>query len=391
MTIYLLTPDPKTKEVEAIEATLKDIIPELRKIGKLEEIAAELNAKPGKKVIVIFVSPFLPAGGIDTFIDISRRYLENVFFILVSNEISTIDYKRLIRSGGADWVAASSAPQEIPEIIHKQNVRSNSEPAASGTKAKPTIVSFLPSAGGVGNTTIALEVALHIKLAKTSRNWKICYIDLDFQTSRVCDYLDIEARLQIHDLIDQPERLDEQLFELFRSHHSCGLDVFAAPRSKIDPCQINVGALDVLFEMILEKYDFIVLALPPPWFSWTAPTLENSDAVIMTGINSIPCLRQMRTTLDAVRGTNAPPSQVAIVINRVTRNLFGRIKRQQHVESVLAKENIFYVREDPQAVERANTGIPAALGGAGRSVKDFAKIASFCAGVKQTAARKIVG
>jgi pilus assembly protein CpaE len=391
MTTYLLAPGPKTKEAEAIEAQLKDTIPQLRKIGKLEEIAAEINAKAGGKIIVIFVSPFMPAGGIDSFIDISRRYREKVFFILVSNEISAIDYKRLIRSGGADWVAASSAPQEIPEIIYRQNARSDSEPAASGAKAKPTIVSFLPSVGGVGNTTIALEVALHIKLAKTSRNWKICYVDLDFQTSHVCDYLDIEARLQIHDLIDQPERLDEQLFELFISHHSCGLDVFAAPRSKIDPCQINVSALDVLLEMILHKYDFIVLALPVPWFSWTVPTLENSDAVIMTGINSIPCLRQMRTTLDEVLGTKARPSQVAIVINRATRNLVGRIERRNHVENVLAKENIFYVREDPQAVERANTGTPAALGGPGRSVKDFAKIASFCAGVKLMAARKTVG
>ncbi len=43
MTIVLLTSDAKTKEVKAIEANLKGAIPELRKIGKAEEIAAEIS------------------------------------------------------------------------------------------------------------------------------------------------------------------------------------------------------------------------------------------------------------------------------------------------------------------------------------------------------------
>jgi MinD-like ATPase involved in chromosome partitioning or flagellar assembly len=139
--------------------------------------------------------------------------------------------------------------------------------------------------------------------------------------------------------------------------------------------------------MILEKYDFIVLDLPVPWFRWTVPTLQNSDAIILTGINTIPCLRQMRMTLDAVLGVKASSSQVAIVMNRVTRRLFGGIERQGHVESVLAEKNIFYVHEDRYAVDRVNTGTPAALGGSGRHVKNFTKLASFCAALKQEAAR----
>ena len=250
---------------------------------------------------MIFLSPSLPAEGINNIINISIRYRAKVFFILVTNEISASDYKRLIRSGGADWVAAGGSLQEITEIIYRQTtIRPDSADVSSQNKSTPTVVSFLPCMGGVGNTTIALEVALNIKLAKPSRSWKICYVDLDFQTSHVCDYLDIEARLQIHEIFDRPERFDEQLFELFVSHHSCGLDVFAAPRSKLDLCDVNIAALDALLEMILERYDFVVLDLPVPWFSWTGPTLENSSAVVVTGINTVPCLRQMRATLDAV-------------------------------------------------------------------------------------------
>ena len=146
-----------------------------------------------------------------------------------------------MRSGGADWVAAKGSLQEIPELIYKKNYPTDAPLQAGQNDNRFVLANCM---GGVGNTTIALETALRIKLAKASRSWKICYLDLDFQTSHVCDYLDIEARLQIHDILDRPERLDEQLFELFVSHHSSGLDVFAAPRSKLDPCEIDAAVLD---------------------------------------------------------------------------------------------------------------------------------------------------
>jgi pilus assembly protein CpaE len=273
--------------------------------------------------------------------------------------------------------------QEIPELIYKQNL-----PSVTYTQEviKPTIVSFLPSVGGVGNTTIALEAALSMKLAKATRSWKICYIDLDFQTSHVCDYLDIEARLQINDILDRPERLDEQLFELFVSHHKSGLDVIAAPRSKLNPCDVDTAVLDPLLEMVLEKYDYVVLDLPVPWFSWTIPTLENSNAIILTGINTIPCLRQMKATLDEVVKVKGTSSEVAIVMNRIGRGLLGRFQRRKHIDQVFPKESVFYVAEDPRAIERVNTGSPAAQGEG--QAKHFAKITSFCTSLRQQGSKR---
>jgi pilus assembly protein CpaE len=390
MAAYLLTVDSAINkdQVQAIEAKLKSVVPEVRKIGKIEDIAAEISGKVGAKLFVIFVSPEISGDGIDKLINIANRYRQRVFFILVSNEISGTDYKRLIRSGGADWVAAKGSLQEIPELIYKQNLPTET-PVQEVTN--PTIVSFLPSMGGVGNTSIALEVALRIKLAKATRSWKICYVDVDFQTSHVCDYLDIEARLQINDILDRPERLDEQLFELFVSHHKSGLDVIAAPRSKLNPCEVDTAVLDPLLEMILERYDYIVLDLPVPWFSWTVPILENSDAVILTGINTIPCLRQMKSTLDEVVKTNAMSAQVLIVMNRINRSLLRRVQRRGHIDRVFPNENVFYLDQDPRAIERVNTGTPAALGQGQGEGKNFAKITAFCTNLRQTSKRKTVG
>lgn len=384
MAIYLMVPDPSNDQVAAIQERLQKIIPEARKITKVDDVADEIKKFPQRRNVVIYVVPSISSDGITQLINISTHYHQRIFLILVSNEISATDYKRLIQSGGADWVAATSKLEEIPELIHKQTVGYPTSNSAEA-KTKPVVISFLPSVGGVGNTTIALEALLQIKHDKAYGRHKLAYVDLDFQTSHVCDFLDIEPRLQIAEIFDRPERLDDQLFELFISHDKSGIDVFAAPRSKLDPCEINIEGLDALLGMVQRRYDFIFLDLPVSWYSWTVPIIENSTAVILTGVNTIPCLHQMRATLDMILKSKTPSAQVAIVINRITRGILGRVKRQRHVKSVLTGESIFYVREDPLAINRVNTGTPLARGGTGKSSKDYINIAVFCTKVQSRA------
>src|SRR5262249_34976395 len=132
---------------------------------------------------------------------------------------------------------------------------------------KPSVtIGFVPTAGGVGNTTLTVEVAAYLKTNKRTLDRKICIIDLDFQTSHVCDYLDTEPRLRIEEISNAPERLDDQLFELFRSHHASGIDVFAAPRTKFASENLNINALDALFSMITSRYDLVLIDFPVVWF-----------------------------------------------------------------------------------------------------------------------------
>src|SRR5262249_14678578 len=143
---------------------------------------------------------------------------------------------------------------------------------------RPAAISFVPSAGGVGNTTLAAETGIHLKSDKATRQRHVCLVDLDFQSSNVCDYLDIEPRLQIQEISTDPERLDAQLFDIFISHHGSGLDVIAAPRTKFEFCSLDVLALDTLFSIASTRYDLILIDLPLAWFAWTPKIIEASDA-----------------------------------------------------------------------------------------------------------------
>ena len=386
MPTYFLSTNISPEQSSGIERNIKSVIPDLIKIANFEDIAKDITNYKNAPVYILVAGPADNAAYIDRFVEIATQQRGRYFFVLISADISTSNYKRLVRTGNADWASVAGAPQEIAEIFAKRRSAPTLVEKAPSEPEKPTTVAFLPSAGGVGNTTLVSEIGVWLKLQKVNKEHRICAIDLDFQTSHICDYLDVEPRLQIQEISDYPDRLDAQLFDIFVTHHSSGLDVFATPRSKFDHATLNVAALDALFGIIAKRYDLILIDLPVTWFSWTVDIIANSNAVILTGINTIPCLRQLSQTLAIVRDArpNSAQDTVAIAINRCDRTLLGGVERRQHVESVLGGEQVFYVSNDPTAmVESANTGIPLAQSsGSRKTIKEISAIAEYCVGIR---------
>jgi pilus assembly protein CpaE len=387
MSFFVLSAEPGTDRSTATEQRLRAAIPGLREVKHIEDaLRAELPAEGPNHLFLI--APPRDAASLSKLADMAARCRDRLFFVLIGGELSASDYKSLVRTGGADWLPADADVQEILDLVSARQMRSR--PDAPGT-ARPlpgrAAVCFVSSAGGAGNTTLAVEVGAALKIAKSGRDTSICIVDADFQNGHVCDQLDIEPRLKIEEISSDPERLDAQLFEIFISRHASGLHVFAAPRSKLDPCGIDVGALDRLFDMISARYQLILIDLPVTWLAWTPQIISASDGIVVTGLNTIPGLRRLAGTVTAVREVARPSVPIAVAVNRCQRRLFGRIARRHHVESVLAGEQVFYVGEEPTVLESANTGTPLAISRGSRGfTRDIARIADFCLQVKTKAA-----
>lgn len=387
MAIFLLRGNAKAEERSAIEIGLRASIPDLIEVASFNRVFAQKpSAERGEPAIVLVAAPPGDHSYFDRLVEVAAQYRNEIFLILISDEIAASDYKRLVRTGGADWASAKAGPAEVIEIIarRQQQVRTPAVTAVRPDDSRQSVtISFVPSAGGVGNTTLALEAAVYLKTNKKTQQRKICVVDLDFQTSHVCDYLDSEPRLRIAEFSGVPERLDDHLFESFTTRHSSGIDVFAAPRSKFSSDNLNIDALDALFNMIAKRYDLVFIDHPLTWFSWTSQVIAASDAAIVIGLNTIPCLRQISETLALIRSSGSTALQIGIVLNRCERTLFGSVARRKYVHRALADEQVFFVTLRPEAVESVNMGLPMMLGAsAGKLRKEYAALAGFCAEVK---------
>jgi pilus assembly protein CpaE len=352
---------------EQLERSLRKSVPQLEHIDSLEQLQDKLLSD---RCYLLF--PFSDAS-IDQLIDLAAKGRDDLFFIFIGDEIAASDYKRLVRTGQADWVSARGAQQEILDVIAQHKHAPNAKTSGRG---ELVVVSFLPSGGGVGNATLAVETAVQLKTHKATKGLSVCLVDLDFQTGHVCDLLDIDARLKVAEISHSPERLDAQLMDLFVSHHPSGLDVVAAPRSKDPYSELSIAALDALFAMLSQRYDIVLVDLPVHWFGWTRQILSASNLTIVTGSNTIPGLRQVVDAVKTAQGLDHPPAQVAVVLNRCKHSLFGGVVGRRFVKRVLVSQRVFYVREDAAAAKQsANTGVPVSIGTPlSRISKDVAKL-----------------
>ncbi|HZZ23745.1 MAG TPA: AAA family ATPase [Roseiarcus sp.] len=385
MAIYLTQEGGDEAKVDEIEGKLKSTIPDLKRVPSLEAIDPK-SVKGADRSIVLLVASTPKHANVENLIDVVSRNPRNLFFIVVGGDISARDYKRLLQCGNADWVAEGGLPQEILDIVGRVSAPARDD----GAVESPVVVSFTPSAGGVGNSTLAIETAIHLVKDKSNKSSMVALVDLDFQSSHVCDYLDIVPKFQFEEIVAAPDRLDDHLLCAFISHHPSGLDVLAAGRSRFHARDLSVEALSALFDRMAQRYSTIIIDLPLSVHSWTLPLLAASKGILVTGLNTIPGLRQIEETLRALREEASITAQMRLVINRCDFSFFGKVARADHVARILGKETRFCVRNAAVAVECVNVGTPITLAyPSDKSVKDIAAISAFCAGLHAASRRSI--
>jgi pilus assembly protein CpaE len=384
MAIYLTQGGDDETKVDEVEDKLRSAIPDLKRVSRVEDIDQK-SVNGADRSIVLLVATALEGAKVDSLIDVVRRHPRNLFFIVVGGDISGRDYKRLIQSGNVDWVAEGALPQEILDIVGRLKTPARDDVAVDS----PVVVSFTPSAGGVGNSTLAIETAIHLVKAKSNKSAKVALVDLDFQSSHVCDYLDIAPKFQFEEIVAAPDRLDDHLLSAFISHHSSGLDVLAASRSRFHARDLSVEALSALFDRMAQRYSTIIIDLPLSVHSWTLPLLAASKGILVTGLNTIPGLRQIDETLRALRTEASVTAELRAVVNRCEFGLLGRVARGDHVARILGEEKRLLVRNARVAIECVNVGTPISLAHpSDKSVKDIAAIAAFCAGLNAVPLRR---
>src|SRR5262245_50184855 len=121
MHIYFFTAGTESDELKELESRIRSTVPSLRKLANLDTVIGAraqdgASASDDQTCIII---PVLTGTSFDRMANIAEREHRGIFFIFVSTEISGSHYKRLVRSGGADWVSIQGAPQEILDVISR--------------------------------------------------------------------------------------------------------------------------------------------------------------------------------------------------------------------------------------------------------------------------------
>ena len=206
--------------------------------------------------------------------------------------------------------------------------------SAGGETIEAQIYTFLPAAGGVGVTTLAIQTALSL-LGGKGNAASVCLIDLDFQHGTCIDYLDLEPRLDLSEIEPRPERLDRHLLEVMLSHHNSGLAVIAAPNRPAEMRSFDPLVVTRLLDLVSANFDYVVIDMPRTWFSWTDNVLQGSNKLFIVSEMTVPGLRLAKQLLSAIRERLGESSNPQVLVNRFEQRMFTPGLRRADIEKAL--------------------------------------------------------
>jgi pilus assembly protein CpaE len=238
--------------------------------------------------------------------------------------------RRLMQMRVADFLQKPVAPVELVRTCARV-----AKSPAGGEPKEAQIFAFLPSVGGAGVTTLAVQTAMLLLKSAPRGSTATCLVDLDFQHGACADYLDVEPRLNLNEIEPRPERLDRQLLEVMLSYHASGLAIVAAPNRPAEMRSFDPVVVTRLLDLVSAHFEFVVFDMPRTWFSWTDSVLLGSNKVFIVSETTVPSLRQARQLIDAIRERLGDGSAPQVIVNRFEQKLFSGGLRRADIERAL--------------------------------------------------------
>ena len=271
----------------------------------------------------------------------------HAYLVYVSDSIDPDIYKQLLRTRAADWSKWEFVSLELPDLIKQMP----GDDVPLGPSAK--ILSFFPSKGGVGNTTLAIEVAISLAMMRNRGGARIALLDLNLDGGTLADALDIEARFDLHEIASHPERLDNQLIDVFASRHSDRLDVFATLPRRATNGDIAPQMIFAVLDLLASRYDVILIDMPNQHLQWNDNLLLGSDVVILSGTSTVPALKQLHAKLALLAELKISDSKIAVIVNQCEKSLLGQVVRRKEIDRALPGRQLFFIRDDVATVRAA--------------------------------------
>ncbi|MFL4979839.1 MAG: CpaE family protein [Xanthobacteraceae bacterium] len=250
--------------------------------------------------------------------------------IVVTQAFSEAVARQLLQVRVADFLVKPIAPVDLVRAC----ARVAQEAAGSEVK-EAQIYTFLPAAGGVGVTTLAIQTALLLLRMGQRSGASTCLVDLDFQHGACADYLDLEPRLDLNEIEPRPERLDSQLLEIMLTQHASGLSVIAAPHRPAEMRSFDPDVVTRLLDLVSTRFDHVVIDTPRTWFSWTDNVLIGSNRLFIVTESTVPGLRYAKQLVTAMNERLGDAVQPQIIVNRFEQRMFGPGLRKADLKQAL--------------------------------------------------------
>lgn len=223
-------------------------------------------------------------------------------------------------------------------------------------KAPGKLVSVVGSAGGVGCTTIATNLAVELAdLVGPSR--MVAIVDFDFRFGHVATLLDVHGQFTVADLCTTPEHLDPQMVTKALIKHESGVHVLRRPHTFAQAEMITAAHCANVLTTLQEMCAYVVVDGPTRHDPGGRSVLDAADQIFLVLQLLVTSVRNADRMIQELGAQGFNTDRIQLVCNRMGRES-AHLDMEQ-VEGILNRKFLLTIADDWKSVSRSiNIGQP---------------------------------
>jgi pilus assembly protein CpaE len=314
--------------------------------GNLSQVQSQFGTGARPHVLVADLRDDIEAS--ISSIEVLRKDGFNGAIILISDTLDESSLRGMLRFHVTDWLPADAETGEIVEACQ----RALTARRTGDGQTRAQCIAFVPAAGGVGTTSLAIQAAYI--LANRVRDFnRTCLVDLNLQSGCLSDYLDLEPLFDADSIRGEPGRLDGRLLEMMLARHTTGLAVLASARTPTEAPRADGRLVTTVLSAVSDTFQYMVLDFPLAWQDWTFNVLAGSDRIYVVTEFTVPAMRRARELSDAIAARFGGEPATAVIVNKFRQRWFGGGLRKNDASELLGNRLAGFVSEDSELVSEA--------------------------------------
>ena len=253
---------------------------------------------------------------------------------------------------------------------------------SNGTEDPASVVAVFSPKGGVGRTTVAVNLAV----AAAQMGKRVALVDASFQFGDVGVLLNLNPRNKsIADLAGEIQADEMESLDTFMITHSSGVRVLLAPPTPEQAELIGAVAVRRVLQHLRGDFELVVVDCPSTFNEATLAVLDEADLILTLLTLEITSVKNMRLFLEVCDQLGYGPEKIRLVLNRADSTLGIRVADVEH--SIGRKVDHTIVSDGRSVVYALNRGVPFFLSNREAQVsQDIQRLATAVTGPPPTAA-----